>query len=312
MKYFFKTLIFIPIIGCLIFFIFLFFTIYVVPVNDNSYSLAHIDKIKMLDTSKKKIVLFGGSNVAFGFKSDLLEEKFPEYDIINAGTHASLGMRYPLKEIKEKLNEGDVLIIFPEYDQFNGGYGGTPLFEVCLYKKNFKNLEFKEFLSGIQHIKDFFLTQLNSRVSSKMYGKGFVYDRRGFNKNGDYIEHYKFKIKNNLECQPFTIKEIDKSILQFFYSIKSELEKKNVKVLFFPPVFQKSSALMSLKEIKKISEEMETNKTPFLSKPEIYFLEDKDFYDTIYHLNEKGGEIRTKKLIKDLKNNFTIEWLFVK
>ena len=302
MKYFFKTLIFIPIIGCLIFFIFLFFTIYVVPVNDNSYSLAHIDKIKMLDTSKKKIVLFGGSNVAFGFKSDLLEEKFPEYDIINAGTHASLGMRYPLKEIKEKLNEGDVLIIFPEYDQFNGGYGGTPLLEICLYKRSFKNLEFKEFLNGIEHIKDFFLTQLNSRVSSKLYGKGFVYDRRGFNEKGDYIEHYNFEIENNLESRPFTIKEIDKSILQFFYNIKSELEKKNVKVLFFPPVFQKSSALMSLKEIKKISEEMKINKTPFLVKAETYFLEDKYFYDTVYHLNKEGVQVRTNILIGNLQN----------
>lgn len=302
MKYFFKTLIFIPIIGCLIFFIFLFFTIYVVPVNDNSYSLAHIDKIKMLDTSKKKIVLFGGSNVAFGFKSDLLEEKFPEYDIINTGTHASLGMRYPLKEIKEKLNEGDVLIIFPEYDQFNGGYGGTSLLEICLCKKNFKNLEFKELLNGMQHIKDFFLTQLNSKVSSEIYGKVFVYDRRGFNENGDYIEHYKFEIENNLESQPLTIKEIDKSILQFFYSIKIELENKNIKVLFFPPVFQKSSALMSLEEIKKISEEMKINKTPFLVKPEIYFLGDKYFYDTVYHLNKEGAQVRTNILIGDLQS----------
>ena len=302
MKYFFKTLIFIPIIGCLIFFIFLFFTTYIVPVNDNSYSFAHIDKINMLNTNKKKMILFGGSNVAFGFKSDLLEKEFLEYDVINAGTHASLGMRYPLKEIKEKLKAGDVLIIFPEYEQFNGGYGGTSLLEICLCKKNFKNLEFKEFLNGMQHIKDFFLTQLNSRVSSKMYGKGFVYDRRGFNENGDYIEHYKFKIENNLESQPLTIKEIDKSILQFFYSMKTELEKKNVKVLFFPPVFQKSSALMSLEEIKKISEEMEINKTPFLVKPEIYFLRNEYFYDTVYHLNKKGAQVRTNILIENLEN----------
>ena len=300
MKYFLKTLILIPVIGCLVFLIFLFFTLYIIPVNDNSYSLAHIDKMNMLNTEKKKIVLFGGSNVAFGFKSELLEKKYQDYDVVNTGTHANLGMRYPLKEIKEKLREGDILLILPEYSQFNGGYGGTPLLEICLYKKSFKNLEIIEFLNGMKHIKDFFLTQLNSRVSSEMYGNGFVYDRRGFNKNGDYVEHYKFKIENNLGSKTFIMKKIDKNILLFFFNIKEELESKKVKVFFFPPVFQNSSALASVEEIEKIYIEMEKNKTPFTSRAENYFFRDKYFYDTVNHLNEEGAKIRTEKIIKDL------------
>lgn len=58
---------------------------------------------------------------------------------------------------------------------------------------------------------------------------------------------------------------------------------------------------MSIDSIKYIEEEMEKNKTQFISKSENYFLEDKYFYDTIYHLNKEGAEIRTKEIIKILK-----------
>lgn len=301
MKYFFKTLILIPIIAILLVGIFLISTIYIIPLNKNLYSLAHIDKMKMLQNNRKKIVLFGGSNVAFGFNTNLLKKEFIDYDIINAGTHAGIGMRYPLKEIESYLKPGDILIISPEYKQFWGGYGGTPLLEICLYKKNFKNIEIKELLNSMKNIKGFIISQINNKVSSKLYNKIFVYDRRGFNENGDYVEHHKFKRSSKIKPEKIIINKVDQSILDFFYNKKKKLEKNRVKVIFCPPVLQKSSAIMSIDSIKYIEEEMEKNKTQFISKSENYFLEDKYFYDTIYHLNKEGAEIRTKEIIKILK-----------
>ncbi|MDH6459011.1 hypothetical protein M2102_002661 [Fusobacterium sp. PH5-7] len=301
MKYFFKTLISIPIIGILLIGIFLVSTMYVIPLNKNLYSLAHIDKMKMLQNNHKKIVLIGGSNVAFGFNSNLLKKEFIDYDIINTGIHASIGIRYPLKEIESYLKSGDILIIFPEYEQFEGGYGGTPLLEICLYKKKFKNIEIKELLNSMKNIKGFIISQINNKVSSKLYNKIFVYDRRGFNENGDYVEHHKFKRSSKIKPEKIIINKVDQSILDFFYNKKKKLEKNRVKVIFCPPVLQKSSAIMSIDSIKYIEEEMRKNKTQFVSNPENYFLEDKYFYDTIYHLNKEGAEIRTKEIIKILK-----------
>lgn len=301
MKYFFKTLILIPIIAILLVGIFLISTMYIIPLNKNLYSLAHIDKMKMLQNNHKKIVLFGGSNVAFGFDTNLLKKEFIDYDIINAGTHASIGIRYPLKEIEFYLKLGDILIIFPEYEQFRGGYGGTPLLEICLYKKKFKNIEGKELLNSMKNIKEFIINQVNNRVSSRLYDKIFVYDRRGFNENGDYIEHHKFKRTSKIKPEKIIINKVDQSILDFFYNKKKELEKNGIKVIFCPPVLQKSSAIISIDTIRYIEEEMKKNKTQFVSKPETYFLEDKYFYDTIYHLNKEGVKIRTKEIIKVLK-----------
>lgn len=216
MKYFFKTLISIPIIGILLIGIFLISTMYVIPLNKNLYSLAHIDKMKMLQNNHKKIVLLGGSNVAFGFNSNLLKKEFIDYDIINTGIHASIGIRYPLKEIEFYLKSGDILIIFPEYEQFEGGYGGTPLLEICLYKKSFKNIEIKELLNSMKNIKGFIINQINNRVSSKLYNKIFVYDRRGFNENGDYIEHHKFRRTSKIKPEKIIINKVDQSIFDFF------------------------------------------------------------------------------------------------
>lgn len=307
MKYFFKTLVLIPVVGsfiCIFLFIFLAF---VVSVNNNSYSLAHIDKMNMLNSKENKIVIFGGSNVAFGINSILVSEAFPQYKVINVGTQAGIGVRYPLKEIKEKLKENDILIISPEYEQFKGGYGGTPLLEICLYKKSFKNLEIKEILNIVKNIKEIFLSKLSSHTSSKLYGKKFTYDRRGFNEYGDYVEHHKFERESKIVPEYFIIEEVNDSVLKFFYKIQMELKEKKVNVLFFPPVYQRTSGKGSINYIKKVYNKMELNKTPILSKPEFYFLEDKYFYDSVNHLNKVGGEIRTRKLINDLKQHLKEE-----
>ena len=40
---------------------------------------------------------------------------------------------------------------------------------------------------------------------------------------------------------------------------------------------------------------------PFINKPEDYIFDDNLFYDTVYHLNREGRELRTKSFIEDLR-----------
>ncbi|WP_158413623.1 hypothetical protein [Fusobacterium perfoetens] len=303
-KYFYKTLLFIPLVGMIYVTILFGILFYIIPDIETSYSLGHIDKMKLLNKEGKKIVLLGGSNVGFGFNSNLIKEEFNEYTVINAGTRAGFGMRFSLKEISKKLKKDDILIIMPEYNHFSDdskGYGGIDLLDIIKYRKSIKNITIREIYYCILNIKSYFLNQINSGISNKLYGKIFVYDRRGYNKNGDYIEHYKFPIINNLKGQVIFMKKIDNSILTFFYKEKIKLEKNGVIVFFFPPVLQNSSANLSIKTLKEIEKKMKNNKTPFSDKIENYYLEDKYFYDTIYHLNKEGAKIRTEKVIKKLK-----------
>ena len=66
-----------------------------------------------------KIVLFSGSSARFGFDSPLLDESFPEYDVVNMGVFAYSNARPQLEIILPCMQPGDVLLHAPEFDASN-------------------------------------------------------------------------------------------------------------------------------------------------------------------------------------------------
>ena len=77
------------------------------------------------NTDKPKIVVVGGSSVAFGLDSELLAEH-TGYEVVNFGLYATLGTRVMLDLSKDHINEGDIVVVAPELDKqtlslyFNG------------------------------------------------------------------------------------------------------------------------------------------------------------------------------------------------
>ena len=68
---------------------------------------------------KPKIVLFSGSSARFGFDCPLLDERFPEYDVVNMGVFAYSNSRPQMEIILSCMQEGDVLVHAPEFDASN-------------------------------------------------------------------------------------------------------------------------------------------------------------------------------------------------
>jgi hypothetical protein len=72
----------------------------------------------------KKIILVGGSGVANGLSAGIIEQHVAGYHAVNMGVNGGLGMQFNINEILEYLKPGDVVILSPEYDNFEGGYRG--------------------------------------------------------------------------------------------------------------------------------------------------------------------------------------------
>ena len=62
----------------------------------------------------KKIVLVGNSAVAFGVRSDLLENEFPGYTVVNFGLYGALGTKLMLDLSRPHISEGDIVVVMPE------------------------------------------------------------------------------------------------------------------------------------------------------------------------------------------------------
>ncbi len=85
-------------------------------LREVSYVNALIDKHVLLSEPREpKIVIIGGSNVAFGMDSRVLQEELGR-PVVNAGLHAGIGLEYMLRDVEGYLSAGDVLVVIPEYD----------------------------------------------------------------------------------------------------------------------------------------------------------------------------------------------------
>ena len=92
-----------------------------IPYPENGYERAQFVKMGMLSKADRtpSMVLLGGSNVAFGFHSEMIEEAMG-ISVINAGLHAGIGLKMIVDDCARYLQKGDILVLSPEMDHFFG------------------------------------------------------------------------------------------------------------------------------------------------------------------------------------------------
>ncbi|MFN0067391.1 MAG: hypothetical protein ACKVYV_07110 [Limisphaerales bacterium] len=86
--------------------------------GQGNYLAATIEKHRRLATTRPpRLILLGGSNVAFGFDSGRLERE-TGLTVVNMGLAAGLGGDFMLNEAAGAVGQGDMVVLFLEYDQY--------------------------------------------------------------------------------------------------------------------------------------------------------------------------------------------------
>ena len=89
----------------------LFFWFVMLPQYDDNYQAAAIDKINRLNSiDEPKIILVGDSNVAFGFRSYIIEDE-TGMPVVNLGMHGGLPDWFHEEMCKSNINEGDIVVL---------------------------------------------------------------------------------------------------------------------------------------------------------------------------------------------------------
>jgi len=307
---------FIPLIVGIILIVFL-------PLPKNSYNLAIIDKHHILaNTKSPKIVLAGGSNLAFGIDSAVIQDRF-SIPVVNIGVHAGFGLGRILSDISRYLHAGDVLLIIPEYSHFTGAWDGESvayelIFDVRQYRlllSSYYSLPsgFSDHLSmrlnnGLRIIRDNFrngvekVIKPNGKEQDKEETEAnlLVYSRDGFNEHGDYVKHL------GMESQPFNsfgnMDIINKTYLKNFFRFVDDFTKRGITVALSYPCLEEQSFRNSAALIQELDVLFRAKENLLvISTPESYCYPTEYFYDTVYHLNREGRAVRTEQLIQDLQ-----------
>jgi hypothetical protein len=305
---------------------------------ETSYSATIIDKYTRLQNLKSpKIVLIAGSNFAYGINSKMIEEALHR-PVVNMSMHYDYGTDFMLRQITPELHKGDTVIMGFEYIVSSEGdfkekislakffpkandWFSYKIDEDDLKKNNIIIKTFPQtygWFANKEMIVEYFRKNTNVRLSSfrltldrlsknksieaSVADTTSIFFRKAINQYGDLISHF-----NNPALKTMPKSVINDKInftkpirdMNIFYE---KMQKIGVKVFYVYPSYAESSYQFDKENIKKLQKELENNAHfPILGKPEDFVYADSLCQDMVYHLNVKGRDIRTQKLINLLK-----------
>ena len=260
----------------------------------------------LLNTSNNRLIFVGGSNLSFGLNSEMLKDSL-KLNPINTAIHASIGLEYMLENTLQYIKEGDMIVIAPEYSHFisTSIHGGKEMIitmaEVDKFKL-FSKLSIEQFKSFLKESPHYCLNKLGPFSYLKTRDKYGVYGKYSFNRYGDAIRHYNLpNEKIEVMSRPYSIEEFNARSIYILREFKDECNKIGANVFISYPAFHHTASLGSGPLIEYVDSTLRVNDFYVISNPDDYIMEDSLFFNTYYHLNYAGVQMRTSKLISDLK-----------
>lgn len=264
---------------------------------------------RLKETSGKRIVLVGGSGVAFDCDSALMDDFFPSYEIVNFGMYAGLGTKAVMDLSENYIHEGDIVILSPEQseqtfsDYFNGEYMWQAADGAFGMLRDLKSENFEAMLGNFPR---FALEKLNYVMKGQKPQTDSVYQKKSFNTYGDIeLDTCRENILPNgydvNQKVRFTEDVVQPEFMDYMNDWAKRLEKKGAVVWYrYCPVNKLSVEDMDDLAAYDVFLRQKLD-FPVIGNPENSLMEAEWFFDTNFHLNQPGKEVNTVQLIRDMK-----------
>ena len=278
-------------------------------VYGQTYLAAMADKFSRLHKlEEEKIVLVGGSSMAFGIDSTAIEREL-KMQIVNMGLYAALGSKTTLDLTLSGIKNGDIVVFAPEMDkQAYSMYTNPEIIVQTLEadRSMIWQIPLGEW-SGL-------FNQLPSYVKEKKELLNNIpapvnaYSRQAFNEYGDnvYDRPYNVMPELYLSANMIDITEelLDEDFIDYVNKYAETVRGKGAQFYFsFPPMNRLALTPNSTYQ-KRLSVYEQLNRLldcEIIGNIEDHIINEGYFYDSNYHLNNHGVDYNTKELIGDLK-----------
>lgn len=264
---------------------------------------------RLKETSGKRIVLVGGSGVAFDCDSALMDDFFPSYEIVNFGMYAGLGTKAVMDLSENYIHEGDIVILSLEQseqtfsDYFNGEYMWQAADGAFGMLRDLKSENFEAMLGNFPR---FALEKLNYVMKGQKPQTDSIYQKKSFNTYGDIeLDTCRENILPNgydvNQKVRFTEDVVQPEFMDYMNDWAKRLEKKGAVVWYrYCPVNKLSVEDMDDLAAYDVFLRQKLD-FPVIGNPENSLMEAEWFFDTNFHLNQPGKEVNTVQLIRDMK-----------
>ena len=260
------------------------------------------------ESDKPRLILVGGSAVAFGVDSALLAKELPQYRPVNFGLYAALGTRVMLDLSVNELRPGDIVVVMPEQQRqaLSDDLGAETLWQAidgdftalsCLHARDIGPMlgQFPRFAGA----------KLRYFVSGSPEPEG-VYRRNSFNAMGDVISP--LCAANSMPdgwdtAMPILFEEdmLEQDFCTDLNEYTAKAREKGAVVYYhFPPMNR--AAAQNTENLDSYAAVLQQKITaPLAGNPHSCLMDSGWFYDTNFHLNTAGKTVFTRQLIRDIK-----------
>lgn len=277
--------------------------------SNQNYFAATIDKHELLNSQPgPRMIFVGGSNVAFGIDSEYIAQQL-NFNPVNMGLHAGLGLEFMLKEVEASLKPGDLVIVSLEYEHFVDLQPHLPERLFSTLDSRPANLQFVPYYYAPE-LSDSFLNYIGSmlrmtkKIAAGQVESEPVYRRGGFDSYGDVISHFNADGRN-LSNDTAVIDATPQSIqdaLQVLNNFNEIAESRGARVVYSYTPFLERLFEQNANNIQLIEQTMnDRSEFMIIDSPEDLALPDHYFFDSAYHLNQKGVRFRATHIANSLK-----------
>lgn len=274
-----------------------------------------------------KIVLIGGSNLAYGADSLTIEET-TSCPVVNMGLNGFLGARFLLSEPVEHLESGDLAVIAFEYDTFFSPADGRPdsLFgvakartealELMTWKQRLQVLQLAPYIAQAKVLR--LLGEAERIVLNGLSGREIrpadypsseeeqfvaaIETLAGFNDRGDLTSHLDVDYPYiNFDGLDLTPENFDPATVDLVIDFVRRMEARGVRVLVsFTPTARDyyEANRWGVDEVHRRLVEAVPDAMP--RPPEDFLFDRGDFFDTVYHLRREPRAERSRMLADDI------------
>lgn len=268
-------------------------------------------KVDLLrQTDGKRIVVIGGSGVAFGQYSDLLEGELEGYSVVNFGMYAGLGTTVMLDLAQDCLRSGDIVIFSPEQSAqtlstyFNAGsmwQAADGRFDLLT---GLSNEDLGSMAGQLPYFAGDKFRYFRDGTAPDPQG---IYRRSAFNGYGDISDPQRsqntmtggFDPNMMIDFSP----ELPRDFLDRVNAFAADCREEGIRFFYrFCPMNALAVTETGWQQVDRYDAYLqEVLDCEFLGTPRDAILDARWFYDTNFHLNSAGAVVNTAALAAQLK-----------
>ncbi len=279
---------------------------------ENTFLGEFDDKVERLyQTEGEKIVVIGGSSVAFGVDAKLLSETLGK-PVVNFGLYATLGTKTMMDYAEDAVGKGDIIVIAPEMNAqtFSLYFNAEAMWQAVdgdfSLLRYIGNDDLPAMLGGFWN---FVSSKVHYAMEEERLNPSGIYNAASFDDHG-FIRYRRDRDYNVMTdgvdagmVIDFQIDMISEDFIEYVNEFTASAEKKGAKVyLSFCPMNELAIPMDLEPEIVEeytvyLKEQFDCE---ILGDPNDMIYPSGYFYDSNFHLNSAGAVLHTRQLAADL------------